>query len=49
MSELKPKKDDARAGDDIAAKGNTADSPKRHGDKLQHAVDEAAKQTSKPR
>ncbi len=49
MSEVKPKKDDARAGDDIAAKGNTGDSPKRHGDKLQHAVDEAAKPAQKPR
>ncbi len=49
MSEFKPKKDDARAGDDIAAKGNTGDSPKRQGDKLQHAVDEAAKPAQKPR
>ena len=43
MSEFKPKKDDARAGDDTVAKGKTGDSPKRHGDKLKHAVDEAAK------
>ena len=49
MSEIKPKKDDSRAGDDTAAKGNTGDSPKRHGDKLQHAVDEATKPAHKPR
>jgi hypothetical protein len=49
MSEFKPKKDDARAGDDRAAKGTAGDSPKRHGDKLQHAVDEAAKPAQKPR
>ena len=49
MSEFKPKKDDARAGEDIAAKGKTGDSPKRHGDKLQHAVDEASKLEPKPR
>jgi hypothetical protein len=48
MSEFKPKKDDSRAGDD-AAKANTGDSPKRHGDKLQHAVDEALKPAPKPR
>ncbi len=49
MSEFKPKKDDARAGEDPAGKGKTGDSPKRHGDKLQHAVDEAAEPTKKPR
>ncbi|MBV9628829.1 MAG: hypothetical protein JO230_12080 [Xanthobacteraceae bacterium] len=49
MSEFKPKKDDARAGDDAATKPNTGDSPKRHGDKLQHAVDEAVKPAPKPR
>ncbi len=49
MSEFKPKKDDARAGDNLAAKGSTGDSPKRHGDKLQRAVDEAAKPAQKPR
>jgi hypothetical protein len=49
MSEFKPKKDDARAGDDTVAQGKTGDSPKRHGDKLQHAVDEAAKPAKTPR
>ena len=43
MSEFKPKKDDHRAGETIGSKPKTGDSPKRHGDKLQHAVDEASK------
>jgi hypothetical protein len=43
MSEFKPKKDDQRAGDIAqAARRAAGDSPKPHGDKLQHAVDEAA-------
>lgn len=43
MSEVKPKKDDNRAGDSLAsAKRREGDSSKPHGDKLQHAVDEAA-------
>ena len=42
MSEIKPKKDDLHAGDAARNKGKTGDSPKPHGDKLQHAVDEAA-------
>jgi hypothetical protein len=42
MSEFKPKQDDARAGDTSAKTGKVGDSPKPHGDKLQHAVDEAA-------
>jgi hypothetical protein len=48
MSEFKPKKDDNRAGQD-ASKRKESDSPKPHGDKLQHAVDEAAEKTSKKR
>ena len=50
MSEFKPKRDDHRA-----AKGNPSkkakegDSPKPHGDKLQHAVDEAAEPAKKKR
>ena len=47
MSEFKPKRDDARASEDVAAKDKTGDSPKRQGDKLQHAVDEAAKPAKK--
>ena len=43
MSEFKPKNDDQRAGEDIDSKDKTGDSPKRHGDKLQHAVDEASR------
>jgi hypothetical protein len=43
MAEFKPKKDDQHAGDTTgAARRATGDSPKPHGDKLQHAVDEAA-------
>jgi hypothetical protein len=42
MSEFKPKQDDSRAGQDSAGKAKTGDSPKPHGDKLQHAVDEAS-------
>jgi hypothetical protein len=48
MSEFKPKKDDNRAGQD-AGKRKNSDSPKPHGDKLQHAVDEAAEAGSKKR
>ena len=43
MSEFKPKKDDHRAGETSGSEHKTGDSPKRHGDKLQHAVDEASK------
>lgn len=49
MSEFKPKKDDYRAKDEAAAKRRDGDSPKPHGDKLQHAVDEAAEPVKKPR
>jgi hypothetical protein len=42
MSEFKPKQDDHRAGE-ASSSHKTGDSPKRHGDKLQHAVDEASK------
>ena len=50
MSEFKPKKDDSRAGDDDrSSRSKVGDSPKPHGDKLQHAVDEAAKPTQKKR
>ena len=42
MSEFKPKKDDQRAGAEVGNKVKTGDSPKPHGDKLQHAVDEAS-------
>jgi hypothetical protein len=49
MSEFKPKKDDYRAGDDPSGKGKEGDSPKPHGDKLQHAVDEAAEPAKKKR
>ena len=42
MSEFKPKKDDHRAGETNRSQYETGDSPKRHGDKLQHAVDEAS-------
>jgi len=49
MSEFKPKKDDYRAKDEVAAaKRRDGDSPKPHGDKLQHAVDEAAEPMKKP-
>ena len=44
MSEFKPKKDDNRASKE---KEKAGDSPKRQGDKLQHAVDEAAKPVEK--
>jgi hypothetical protein len=40
MSEFKPKKDDQRAGEEVESK--SGDSPKPHGDKLQHALHEAA-------
>jgi len=43
MSEFKPKKDDHRAGESSGSEHQTGDSPKRHGDKLQYAVDEASK------
>ena len=50
MSEFKPKKDDYRAGDgNRSGKGKEGDSPKPHGDKLQHAVDEAAEPAKKKR
>jgi hypothetical protein len=50
MSEFKPKKDDSRAADnDRSGRGKNADSPKPHGDKLQHAVDEAAERPQKNR
>ena len=44
MSEFKPNKDDNRARKE---KEKTGDSPKRQGDKLQHAVDEAAEPVEK--
>jgi len=48
MSEFKPKKDDSRAADkDRSERSKNADSPKPHGDKLQHAVDEAAERAQK--
>jgi hypothetical protein len=43
MSEFKPKRDDHRTDEDIGKQDRDGDSPKPHGDKLQHAVDEAAK------
>jgi hypothetical protein len=50
MSEFKPKKDDSRAGDgDRSGRSKDADSPKPHGDKLKHALDEAAQPTQKKR
>jgi hypothetical protein len=50
MSEIKPEKDDIRAGDPRDASRNKGrDSPKPHGDKLQHAVDEAAEPAQKRR
>jgi hypothetical protein len=50
MSEFKPKKHDYRAGDgNPSRKGKEGDSPKPHGDKLQHAVDEAAEPAKKKR
>jgi hypothetical protein len=50
MSEIKPKKDDSRAGDvDSASGSKVGDSPKPHGDKLQPAVDEAAEPVQKKR
>ena len=48
MSELKPKKDDNRAGPEPRGRKD-GDSPKPHGDKLKHAVDEAAEPESKKR
>jgi hypothetical protein len=47
MSEYKPKKDDQRAGDDLAKEGKTGDSPKAHGDKLQRAVGKASEPVQK--
>jgi len=47
MSEIKPKKDDYQAGGSQPAKQKDGDSPKPHGDKLQHAVDEAAQPAKK--
>jgi hypothetical protein len=47
MSEFKPKKDDNRASEDSGKKERSGDSPKPHGDKLQHAVDEAAEPVQK--
>jgi hypothetical protein len=47
MSEYEPKKDDQCAGDDLAKKGKTGDSPKAQGDKLRHALDEASKPAQK--
>jgi hypothetical protein len=50
MSEFKPKKDDNRAGDsDRSGRSKNADSRKPHGDKLKHAVDEAAESTQNKR
>jgi hypothetical protein len=50
MSEFKPKKDDSGAGnEDRPGRSKSGDSPKPHGDKLQHAVDEAAEPTQKKR
>jgi hypothetical protein len=50
MSEFKPKKDDSRANSDGRFDvTKTGDSPKAHGDKLQHAVDEAAHPVQKKR
>jgi len=50
MSEFKPKQDDNRASNDRkAGKSRVGDSPKPHGDKLQHAVDEAAEPAQKKR
>jgi hypothetical protein len=49
MSEFKPKKDDSRAGDGDRSGRKDADSPKPHGDKLKHAVDEAAEPTQNKR
>lgn len=48
MSEIKPKKDDYRAEGELKpGKQKDGDSPKPHGDKLQHAVDEAAQPAKK--
>jgi hypothetical protein len=47
MSEFKPKKDDQRADKGIASKRKSGNSPKAQGDKLQRAVDEASKPSSK--
>ena len=50
MSEFKPKKDDSRAAEnERSGRSKNADSPKPHGDKLQHAVDEAAERAHKNR
>jgi hypothetical protein len=50
MSDFKPIMVDYRAGDgNPSGKGKEGDSPKPHGDKLQHAVDEAAKPAKKKR
>jgi hypothetical protein len=50
MSEFKPKQDDCRASDEVqGGKGKVGDSAKPHGDKLQHAVDEAAEPAHKKR
>jgi hypothetical protein len=50
MSEFKPKQDDRRASDEVqGGKGKVGDSAKPHGDKLQHAVDEAAEPAHKKR
>jgi hypothetical protein len=49
MSEFKPKKDNYRVSEVPSGKPRDADSPKPHGDKLQHAVDEAAEPVKKPR
>ena len=42
MSEFKPKKNDNRASKNSENKEKIGDPSKRPGDKLQHAVDEAA-------
>ena len=48
MSEIKPNKDDTLAGDDtIKVFKISGDTAKPHGDKLQHAVDEAAENGKK--
>jgi hypothetical protein len=48
MSEFKPKKDDYSArSDQPSGNAKEGDSPKPHGDKLQHAVDEAAEPAKK--
>jgi hypothetical protein len=50
MSEIKPQKDDSQAGQkapDGSRGAKSGDSPKPHGDKLQHAVDEASEPSKK--